>query len=130
VQFNSKEWHRTGDVGHLDNGLFIEGRNAHVLHINDAVVTPVPIEQAIEALLPDVTVAAVSVPAGDTSALVVVLSDGETSGAAVRAIEMKVREVAPDVVAVLFKKKLPVDRRHNSKIDRIALGRWANEQLT
>jgi len=130
VQFNSKEWHRTGDVGHLDGGLFIEGRNAHVLRINDVVVTPVPIEQAIEALLPDVTVAAVSVPAGDTSALVVVLSDGETSGAAVRAIEMKVREVAPDVVAVLFKKKLPVDRRHNSKIDRIALGHWANEQLT
>jgi acyl-coenzyme A synthetase/AMP-(fatty) acid ligase/pimeloyl-ACP methyl ester carboxylesterase len=130
VQFNSKEWHRTGDVGHFDGGLFIEGRNAHVLRINDVVVTPVPIEQAIEALLPDVTVAAVSVPAGDTSALVVVLSDGETSGAAVRAIEMKVREVAPDVVAVLFKKKLPVDRRHNSKIDRIALGHWANEQLT
>ena len=130
VQFKSKEWHRTGDVGHLDNGLFIEGRNAHVLHINNAVVTPVPIEQAIEELLPDVTVAAVAVPAGETSALVVVLCDGETTGAAVRAIEMKVREVAPDVVAVLFKKKLPVDRRHNSKIDRIALGRWANEQLT
>ena len=130
VQFNSKEWHRTGDVGHLDNGVFIEGRNAHVLHINDAIVTPVPIEQAIEQLLPDVTVAAVSVPAGHSSALVVVLCDGETTGAAVRAIEMKVREIAPDVVAVLFKKKLPVDRRHNSKIDRIALGRWANEQLT
>ena len=130
VQFNSKEWHRTGDVGHLDKGLFIEGRNAHVLRINDVIVTPVPIEQAIEELLPGVTVAAVSVPVGSTSALVVVLSDGETTGAAVRAIEMKVREVAPDVVAVLFKKKLPVDRRHNSKIDRLALGRWANEQLT
>jgi acyl-coenzyme A synthetase/AMP-(fatty) acid ligase len=130
VQFNSKEWHRTGDVGHLDKGLFIEGRNAHVLRINDVIVTPVPIEQAIEELLPGVTVAAVSVPVGSTSALVVVLSDGETTGAAVRTIEMKVREVAPDVVAVLFKKKLPVDRRHNSKIDRLALGRWANDQLT
>jgi acyl-coenzyme A synthetase/AMP-(fatty) acid ligase len=130
VQFNSKEWHRTGDVGHLDKGLFIEGRNAHVLRINDVIVTPVPIEQAIEELLAGVTVAAVSVPVGSTSALVVVLSDGETTGAAVRTIEMKVREVAPDVVAVLFKKKLPVDRRHNSKIDRLALGRWANDQLT
>jgi acyl-CoA synthetase (AMP-forming)/AMP-acid ligase II len=130
VQFNSKEWHRTGDVGHLDKGLFIEGRNAHVLRINDVIVTPVPIEQAIEELLPGVTVAAVSVPVGSTSALVVVLSDGETTGAAVRTIEMKVREVAPDVVAVLYKKKLPVDRRHNSKIDRLALGRWANDQLT
>ena len=130
VQFQAKEWHRTGDVGHVKNGLFIEGRSAHVLRIGDHVLTPVPIEQAVEKLLPDVTVAAVSVPAGSSSALVVVLSDGETTGAAVRAIEMKVREVAPDVVAVLFKKKLPVDRRHNSKIDRIALGQWANEQLT
>jgi acyl-coenzyme A synthetase/AMP-(fatty) acid ligase len=130
VQFQAKEWHRTGDVGHVKNGLFIEGRSAHVLHIGDHVLTPVPIEQAVEELLPSVTVAAVSVPAGSSSALVVVLSDGETTGAAVRAIEMKVREVAPDVVAVLFKKKLPVDRRHNSKIDRIALGQWANEQLT
>jgi acyl-coenzyme A synthetase/AMP-(fatty) acid ligase len=130
VRFNSKEWHRTGDVGHVDGGLFIEGRIAHVLRINNAIVTPVPIEQGIEELLPGITVAAVSVPAGDSSALVVVLCDGETTGAAVRVIEMKVREVAPDVVAVLFKKKLPVDRRHNSKIDRIALGRWANEQLT
>jgi hypothetical protein len=93
-------------------------------------LTPVPIEQAVENLLPDVTVAAVTVPVGSSSALVVVLCDGETTGAAVRPIEMKVREVAPDVVAVLFKKKLPVDRRHNSKIDRIALGQWANEQLT
>jgi acyl-coenzyme A synthetase/AMP-(fatty) acid ligase/pimeloyl-ACP methyl ester carboxylesterase len=130
VQFNSREWHRTGDVGHVKNGLFIEGRSAHVLRIGNTVLTPVPIEQAVENLLPDVTVAAVTVPVGSSSALVVVLCDGETTGAAVRPIEMKVREVAPDVVAVLFKKKLPVDRRHNSKIDRIALGQWANEQLT
>jgi olefin beta-lactone synthetase len=130
VQFNSREWHRTGDVGHVKNGLFIEGRSAHVLRINDHVLTPVPIEQAVEELLPGVTAAAVSVPAGSSSALVVVLCDGETTGAAIRAIEMKVREAVPEVVAVLFKKKLPVDRRHNSKIDRVALGLWANEQLT
>jgi acyl-coenzyme A synthetase/AMP-(fatty) acid ligase len=117
-------------VGHLDNGLFIEGRIAHIINTGDTVLTPVPLEQSIEEVLPGVTAAAVGVPAGAFQALVVVLSDGETTGAADAAIEKKVREVAPDLVAVLFKKKLPVDRRHNSKIDRIALGIWASEELS
>ena len=59
-----------------------------------------------------------------------VLSDGKTAGAADASIEQQVREVAPDVAAVLFKKDLPVDRRHNSKIDRLALASWAAEQLS
>jgi olefin beta-lactone synthetase len=130
VLHNGTEWHRTGDVGHLDNGLFIEGRIAHIINTGDTVLTPVPLEQSIEEVLPGVTAAAVGVPAGAFQALVVVLSDGETTGAADAAIEKKVREVAPDLVAVLFKKKLPVDRRHNSKIDRIALGIWASEELS
>ena len=130
VLHNGTEWHRTGDVGHLDNGLFIEGRIAHIINTGSTVLTPVPLEQSIEEVLPGVTAAAVGVPAGSGEALVVVLSDGETTGAADVAIERMVRAVAPDLVAVLFKKKLPVDRRHNSKIDRIALGVWASEELS
>ena len=130
IQYNGKEWHRTGDVGHINNGLFIEGRIAHVITVGETKLTPVPIEQGIENLLPGVTAAAVAVPAGNSSAVVVVLSDGETDGAADPAIEKKVRQVVPDVVAVLFKKKLPVDRRHNSKIDRTALGAWAAKELS
>ena len=130
VTFNGAEWHRTGDVGHINNGLFIEGRIAHVINTGESVLTPVPIEQAVEEVLPGVSAAAVGVPVNKNEALVVVLCDGETSGAADSAIERKVREVVPDVVAVLFKKKLPVDRRHNSKIDRTALGEWAAELLS
>ena len=130
VSFNGVEWHRTGDVGHFNNGLFIEGRIAHVIDTGDSVLTPVPIEQAIEEVLPGVSAAAVGVRMNENEALVIVLCDGETSGAADVAIERKVREVATDVVAVLFKKKLPVDRRHNSKIDRTALGEWAAELLS
>ena len=130
VSFNGTEWHRTGDVGHINNGLFIEGRIAHVINTGESVLTPVPIEQAVEEVLPGVSAAAVGVPVNKNEALVLVLCDGETSGAADIAIERKVREVVPDVVAVLFKKKLPVDRRHNSKIDRTALGEWAAELLS
>jgi acyl-coenzyme A synthetase/AMP-(fatty) acid ligase len=130
VVHDGSEWHRTGDVGHLDNGLFIEGRIAHIINTGDDVLTPVPLEQAIEEVLSGVSAAAVGVPAGSGHALVVVLSDGETTGAANSTIEQKVRAVAPDLVAVLYKKKLPVDRRHNSKIDRTALGAWAAKELS
>ena len=129
VQYTGLEWHRTGDVGHIDNGLFIEGRIAHVIKTEHEVLTPVPLEQSIEEVLPGVTAAAVGVQTTKGSALVVVLSDGETSGAADVAIAQKVRTIAPEVVAVLFKKRMPVDRRHNSKIDRIALGAWATAEL-
>lgn len=58
-----------------------------------------------------------------------VLSDGKTEGLADREVVDAVRLIAPEVVAVLFKKKLPVDRRHNSKINRTLLGAWAQQKL-
>jgi acyl-coenzyme A synthetase/AMP-(fatty) acid ligase len=130
VQYDGAIWHRTGDVGHVDNGVFIEGRTAHIVNTGEKTLTPVPLEQSVEALLPGVTAAAVGVPLRDAAALVIVLCDGKTTGAADVSIERQVREVAPDVVAVLFKKDLPVDRRHNSKIDRLALASWAADQLS
>ena len=45
-------WHRTGDVGHLDRTgrLWVEGRLVHVISAPGGPVTPVGVEQAIEAL--------------------------------------------------------------------------------
>ena len=45
-------WHRTGDVGHLDaeGRLWVEGRLVHVITTADGVVTPVGVEQRVEAL--------------------------------------------------------------------------------
>jgi acyl-coenzyme A synthetase/AMP-(fatty) acid ligase/pimeloyl-ACP methyl ester carboxylesterase len=129
LQFAGREWHRSGDIGHVNDGLFVEGRVAHVIRTETSVLTPVPIEQSVEAAMPGITAAAVGVAAGRHQALVVVICDGKTEGAADVHTEAQVRGVAPDVVAVLFKKELPVDRRHNSKIDRTALGMWATKQL-
>jgi acyl-coenzyme A synthetase/AMP-(fatty) acid ligase len=125
----NREWHRTGDVGHIDNGVFIEGRIAHVIQLADSAVTPVPIEQAVEKLFPQVTAAAVGAWHNGEKKVVVVLCDGSTSGVADGAITREIIGAFPLVTAVMFKKELPVDRRHNSKIDRTLLGEWATEQL-
>ena len=129
VTYKGQEWHRTGDVGHISNGVFIEGRIAHVIHVQDSVVTPVPIEQAVEKIFPHVMAAAVGAMHKDEKKLVVILCDGSTSGRADSSTTMKVKSMFPLVEAVLYKKELPVDRRHNSKIDRTQLSTWATEQL-
>ncbi len=51
VDADGAEWHRTGDVGHLDAGgrLWVEGRMAHIVWTADGPVTPVPLEVAVEA---------------------------------------------------------------------------------
>ena len=45
-------WHRSGDVGHLDDDgrLWVEGRLVHVVTTADGPVTPVGVEQRVEAL--------------------------------------------------------------------------------
>lgn len=129
VHYNGSTWHRTGDVGHVKNDLVIEGRVAHLIHVGDLILTPVPIEQSIEQLLPGMTAAAVEVKAEHNSLLAVVLCDGKTTGRATAQIADLVRNAAPQAALVIFKKSLPVDRRHNSKIDRTALGSWASQQM-
>ncbi len=130
VHYAGREWHRTGDVGHVQDGLFVEGRNAHVIEVDGTQVTPVPIEQAVEEILPGVIAAAVGVTTHGQHTLVVVLCDGTSTGVADLATKNAVQGAAQQVTAVLYKKTLPVDRRHNSKIDRIALSAWATEQLS
>jgi acyl-CoA synthetase (AMP-forming)/AMP-acid ligase II len=121
-------WHRTGDVGHLDheNNLWIEGRVVHVIHTPFGDVTPVPLEIAAETIHGVERAAAVAVGAPGVQQVVIVveITSGE-DGPATRELATAVRAaVAPQAVAAVFTtKKLPVDIRHNSKIDRTAFGR-------
>src|SRR4029077_1870102 len=47
-------WHRSGDVGHVDavGRLWVEGRLVHVITSVEGMITPVPIERAVERGLP------------------------------------------------------------------------------
>ncbi|SDS72649.1 Acyl-CoA synthetase (AMP-forming)/AMP-acid ligase II [Pseudarthrobacter equi] len=131
-------WHRTGDVGHFDAAgrLWVEGRLAHVVTAPGAAVTPVGAEQAIERL-DNVRLAAVTGvgPAG-TQAVVAVVETApptRTAGPAEPALSASVRAAARTagvrISAVLAVPAQPTDIRHNAKIDRTRLSRWATRVL-
>ena len=143
-------WHRTNDVGHVDaeGRLWIEGRLQHVVSTPHGPVAPVGPEAAIDALGPVDRCAVVGVGPAGTQALVVCveaakpatrpekraghLRDGRPKpGLAPAELATQVRAaVAPLAVsAVLVTEAIPTDIRHNSKIDRARMARWAEHVL-
>jgi acyl-coenzyme A synthetase/AMP-(fatty) acid ligase len=140
-------WHRTGDVGHLDDAgrLWVEGRLAHVIATPGGVVTPVGVEQRVEAVSGVSAAAVVGVgPVGAQVVVVVVVpaDSGPTATAgsspvaepgladAVRSAAGSAAGAAGvDVAAVLVAADLPRDIRHASKVDRREVARWATEVL-
>jgi len=132
-----ERWHRTGDVGHLDSAgrLWVEGRLPHVIVTAGGVITPVGPEQKIESLLGVNRAALAGIGPRGTQQLVAVL---ETEPAASRPAALGNSELAAavrhatglDIAAVLVVAALPTDIRHNSKIDRSALSRWAEGVLS
>ncbi|MDH5371778.1 MAG: AMP-binding protein, partial [Acidimicrobiia bacterium] len=129
-------WHRSGDVGHLDDDgrLWVEGRMGHIVTTAGGPVTPVGIEQAVSDLPEVVNAAVVGIgPAGIQQVVVVVVPAGSIRrpDLADENLADRVRSRAGniDVAAVLSVPTLPVDKRHNSKIDRTRVALWAEGVL-
>ncbi len=126
-------WHRTGDVGHLDadGRLWVAGRLTHVITTEGGPIAPVGIEQRVEALVRVRHAACVGVgPLGTQQPVLVVVTDRPRTGLADLGLTSAVRLAAGvPVAAVLERRELPVDIRHNSKIDRAALAAWAGGVL-
>ena len=143
-------WHRTGDVGQLDSGgrLWVQGRLQHLITTAAGLLTPVGLEQRIASRAPVEAAAVVGVgPAGGQQVVAIVVPrrprhrpTGRARGprlpgrrpAAVAGIELAdaVRAaVDVPVAAVLVIDRLPVDIRHASKVDRVALAGWAERVL-
>lgn len=130
-------WHRSGDVGHIDEAgrLWIEGRIGHIVMTPAGPVTPVGIEHAV-AELSDVALAAVvGVGPRGTQQVVVVAEKTAPRRRADLADEdladrVRAKAGGVDVAAVLVVPSLPVDKRHNSKINRTRVARWAERVLS
>lgn len=132
-------WHRMGDVGALDGDgrLWFHGRAAHRIQTHRGTLMPVPQENIFN-----------THPAVRRSALVSVGRPGEAQPVLVVETERPVRHralrdaLALEIAAhgsgipgrcnpraVLFKDGFPVDVRHNAKIHRGELSRWASRRL-
>ncbi len=134
------EWHRTEDIGHFDadGRLWIEGRLQHVVATADGPVAPGGPEARIDALPQVQRSAIVGVGPRGTQAVVAVLEAADSPvgkkpapGLADTELAAAVRAaVAPlPVAAVLVTPTVPVDIRHQSKINRPRLAAWAERVL-
>jgi acyl-coenzyme A synthetase/AMP-(fatty) acid ligase len=119
--------------------LWIEGRLQHVVTTAAGPVTPVGVEQRVERL--DGVSAAAAVGVGPAGAQVVVVVVVPSPAGRRRGRRSRLRLAAPghadavrsaagtDVAAVLTTPALPVDIRHQSKVDRGAVARRAARAL-
>ncbi len=131
-------WHRTGDVGHFDaeGRLWVEGRLGHVITSAAGVLTPVGLEQALEALDGVRLAAVVGVGPAGTQAVVAVLETGTTrrphlaDAPLAAAARTAARGRGVDLAAVVAVPALPVDVRHNAKIDRARIAAWSGRFLS
>jgi len=135
VGSQSATWHRTGDVGHIDSegNVWIEGRLVHVIHTSHGPITPVPLEIAVEALPNVVRVAAVGIGPVDVQHIVIVVetinsNEGPAEAELTRAVRTALDPLT--IASVWATKKLPVDIRHNSKIDRTAVSKQMSQILS
>ena len=136
--------HRTGDVGHLDAAgrLWVEGRLSHIVRAPGGIITPVAVEHATERVRGILRAAAVGVgPAGTQQLVVVVETDPAMDRRArsaptlatpglTAAVRRTVRATCGvEVAAVLRVPELPTDVRHNAKVERARIARWATGAL-
>ena len=106
-------WHRTGDVARRDEQgrLWLLGRLGDDFALDGRTLWPLPIEIAVA----DVTGVR---RAGFVDGKIAVEIDGDEALQAVRTL---LRSLAMEGVSVHPVEKIPVDARHNSKVDRAAL---------
>lgn len=125
-------WHRTGDLGAFDakGRLWFHGRKSHSVTTAQGVLLSVPCEGVFNAH-PAVKRAAL-VGRGQASTMrpvICVETFGRLSRGARRALADELLALcAPAtgtaaITEIHFVASMPVDRRHNAKIDRLALGK-------
>lgn len=117
---NGGVWHRTGDAGYLDaqGRIWLLGRMKDMLNIDAENLYPYPAEKALDSL-PGVRRCALLPPLpGYPDADSILVVEGQPEGPAVKNI---LHHYGCHRTRLFRVKSMPVDGRHNSKIDRAAL---------
>lgn len=117
---NGGVWHRTGDAGYLDEEgrIWLVGRMKDALLVHGEIRYPFPAEKALDSL-PGVRRSALLPPmadSGDADSILVVEGQPE-----IPALGDILSSYGYQKTRIYRVKTMPVDGRHNSKIDRSAL---------
>ncbi len=130
-------WHRMGDIGRVDEqgNLWFLGRKAHRLETARGLLLPVGLENVFDLHehVEKCALVGVGPRASERPLLVVVAKPGVLprrrllrERLALDILRVGLWHPACAVVeGVLFRDSLPLDLRHNAKIDRLALKAWA-----
>lgn len=129
-------WHRMGDVVRQDaqGRLWFLGRKSHRVESPSGSLYPVAVENVfnVHPAVRRSALVGVGAAGSQRPVLIVELREGREPSAALAAEVLSTGKRAAagaPVEQVLFHCAFPVDVRHNAKIDRPALRRWAEEQL-
>ncbi len=134
-------WHRIGDVGYFDHdgALWFCGRKAHVVETSQGKMFTEPCETILNEHPRVFRTALVGIgPRPDQQPVVVVEPEGGhfPAGQNERVhFERELRDLAAGnsltaaIQTFLFHRSLPVDTRHNVKINRETLAVWAERKL-
>jgi len=126
-------WHRTGDIGTLDASgvLWFHGRKAERVHTAAGPLDTEPCERVFRAHPRATRCALVGLGERPAQRPALVAETAVRDAREARALARELRALAlahPHTAAIklfYFREKFPVDVRHNAKIHRLALARWA-----
>lgn len=112
-------WHRTGDVGHFDESgnLWITGRLSELVTVSGKVFRPYVVEAKINSLSNVKRSALINTR---LYPILVIEQEGEVD---LKELQEKLSELYLTDIKISFIKNMPVDVRHNSKIDRLKLAK-------
>ncbi|RZU48196.1 acyl-CoA synthetase (AMP-forming)/AMP-acid ligase II [Fluviicoccus keumensis] len=118
-------WHRTGDAGYIDERgrLWLVGRIKDGIKVGDRIIWPYPLEKELDDL-PGIHRAAAIAWDGR---LLLVLESASATPLDMSAIVELMRQSGIFRVSWATVPALPVDGRHNSKIDRLLLRKWLEQ---
>ena len=126
IRVQNTVWHRTGDAGYFDSAgrLWLAGRSEAALSDYRGTVYPFQVEYAVSAVR-GVRRAALIEKDGDR-VLVLETSGGEFRNHCAEAAKCVARF---DIDRIVTMHRIPVDRRHDAKVDypalaRLLAGRW------
>jgi acyl-CoA synthetase (AMP-forming)/AMP-acid ligase II len=133
---SGKYWHRTGDLGRLDEGgrVWFYGRKSQRVITKNVTLFTIPCESVVNQH-PKVSRSALVGVKFQNEHVPVICIESVSGIKRTKKLKKELLDLAAsntltmEIRVVLFHKKFPVDPRHNAKIFREKLAVWAQKQL-